>query len=150
MCRDIWALHLSLLPNPPPAEPYFHTQGTEGVEGTGAKRGAGDDGGQGHEQKAGDSGSDGEGDQKDQELELLMREAEASSSSSSDDDHGEGGAAAKPMHPAKKGPSKRYSSRREHVASTISVLVLACWTMRIPVIYKDFIRYERQLCVYAR
>lgn len=27
ICRDIWALHLSLLPTPPSAEPYFHSQG---------------------------------------------------------------------------------------------------------------------------
>ncbi|KAF4574995.1 hypothetical protein EYR36_006349 [Pleurotus pulmonarius] len=40
ICRDVWALHLSLLPTPPSAEPYFHSQGvtdpttkTEGSQG---------------------------------------------------------------------------------------------------------------------
>lgn len=27
ICRDVWALHLSLLPTPLSAEPYFHSQG---------------------------------------------------------------------------------------------------------------------------
>ncbi|KDQ29357.1 hypothetical protein PLEOSDRAFT_1076122 [Pleurotus ostreatus PC15] len=27
ICKDVWALHLSLLPTPPSAEPYFHSQG---------------------------------------------------------------------------------------------------------------------------
>ena len=32
VCRDLWALHLSLLPDPLPAEPYLHAQENIGTD----------------------------------------------------------------------------------------------------------------------
>lgn len=165
MCRDIWALHLSLLPDPPPAEPYHHAQEnrTEGQPGrafleptttkeesnlpsesedsddsTGSV--AGDKAGKSEVEK--DDEEDDE--EEDPELEALMRENSELSSSSSEDDK------ASPVdNPRKKGKKKGRSSVESPV-STIAVLVVACWTLRIPVMLRDFTRCVFRMATMCR
>ncbi|EJF61215.1 hypothetical protein DICSQDRAFT_61315 [Dichomitus squalens LYAD-421 SS1] len=150
ICRDIWALHLSLLPNPPVAEPLLYLQ--DGLGPSSSKpsaklereqRGKDSDGHESEHSKksemtADSSSSDSSSDfDYDSGLDELMRENSATPSSSEQEDEG---------NPKKrKGPvpitSKRPTfSRHDTPASTISVLVVACWTLRLPVMYIDFIR----------
>jgi RNA polymerase I-specific transcription initiation factor RRN7 len=162
VCRDLWALHLSLLPDPPPAEPYLHAR-----ENVGADRGDPEDAGKqppfsprseglpsqlDSDQEAG-SGDDSDRnvdeqeerkealnnneddeEEEDSELEALMRE-NSDLSSSSDEDETQGKSL-----PNKKGKRKGRSVEESPV-STIAVLVLGCWTLRIPVMYRDFARH---------
>ena len=153
ICRDVWALNLSLLPDPPPAEPYHHAQENRVADPTAAKDGqdAADspkakqasDGDGGEDEAEDDEEKEDEKleDEEDSELEALMRE-NSEISSSSDDEGGDVPHA---------GPSMRYRKDKGRLAyespmSTIAVLVVACWTMRIPVLYSDFTRYGRVSC----
>jgi len=83
-----------------------------------------------------DKSSDDEGD--DSGLEALMREnSEYSSSSESESSqNGESDGSTK-----KKGQLKRRSRSRssyETPVNTIAVLVVVCWMMRVPMMYRDF------------
>ena len=95
LCRDIWALHLSLLPNPPPD----HSEKGEESEG---------------------SSSDENG-ESDTNHPLGVNSGSDSSLSPSKTKHWK--------------PNRKYDG----LASTIAVLALACWTMCLPVLYRDFI-----------
>ncbi|KAI0750704.1 hypothetical protein C8Q80DRAFT_1153541 [Daedaleopsis nitida] len=150
ICRDIWALHLSLLPSPPVAEPLLHLRDGVGAEHASKPETAGDRiarGEEGSDEDASEgdakpfsspSSSESESDDLDEtELEKLMRE---NSDSPSEDEEGEHDGARKDLtaEPVKK--KKRTFGEFEVPASTVSVLVLACWTLRLPVMYMDFIR----------
>ncbi|KDR83659.1 hypothetical protein GALMADRAFT_56567 [Galerina marginata CBS 339.88] len=139
ICRDLWALNLALLPDPPPAEPYHHAQeDRDKALGSGsAKEGSDDEAGSedepdretNEEHNSQDSDSD-----SDSELEALMRENSDISSSSDDDEDG--------VKPGAGGTKRKAKGRLlyESPMSTIAVLVVGCWTMRIPVLYRDFTR----------
>ncbi|GBE79719.1 hypothetical protein SCP_0209200 [Sparassis crispa] len=148
VCRDIWTLHLELLPQPPPAEPL------EAMHGEGDKKQteqssqvqvdtqpADISDGEEPEEEAKDSSdesssSESDEDEDDAELAALMRENSSSSSSSDEDIEKQ-----PKKNVSKKGVQGIRSSRRyDSPASNISVLVLACWTLRLPVIYMDFVR----------
>jgi RNA polymerase I-specific transcription initiation factor RRN7 len=155
VCRDIWALHLSLLPDPPPAEPFYHAQEnrTEGETGKASletmttkeesnlpreSEDSDDSTGSVTGDKNGKSEVEEDDDEdeveEDPELEALMRENSELSSSSSEDEK------ASPIgNPRKKGKKKGHSSVESPV-STIAVLVVACWMLRIPVMLRDFTR----------
>lgn len=83
------------------------------------------------------SGSDQEGQEEDEELEKLMREnsdLESSSSSGDNDDERKGIAG------LKENPRKRRNHdlhRYESPSNNIAILMLACWTLRVPVLYRD-------------
>ncbi|TFY64273.1 hypothetical protein EVG20_g5993 [Dentipellis fragilis] len=178
-CRDIWALHLSLLPTPPPAEPLLHELE---IEGSGisrknaaeepesprspspakalepiAEHGSDDEGppsdrepdpeAQGQSQaQAGSSksssssssseDSDGEP-EADPEMEELLREL-SESSSEEEEDAAESGP--KPAGAPRERKARGAEGRHDGPASNLAVLVLALWTMRIPVMYLDLIR----------
>lgn len=149
ICRDIWALNLALLPDPPPAEPYHHAQenraadpdGQESDSPSRAKQDAEDHGEGGSDREEADNEEKGqenleaenEDEAEDSELEALMRENSEISSSSDDEEGDVPNAGLK----YKKG---RGRFAYESPMSTIAVLVVACWTMRIPVLYCDFTR----------
>ncbi|KIM46103.1 hypothetical protein M413DRAFT_16851 [Hebeloma cylindrosporum] len=153
VCRDLWALHLSLLPDPPPAEPYLYAQET-----VGADRGDLEDAGEQppslnegsssridsdqeenesdrneEERKHALNNDEDEEEEEDSELEALMRE-NSDLSSSSDEDEMQG------IPLPKKTGKRKGRSVEESPVSTIAVLVLGCWTLRIPVMYRDFAR----------
>jgi RNA polymerase I-specific transcription initiation factor RRN7 len=148
ICRDLWALHLSLIPSPPPAEPYFHAQevskeGRDSIEERTEDLSASRD--SGHEEDMGSDPSEDESsstedkieDEEDRELAALLRE-NSESSSSSEEGEGDKSTIPKPKPPAQR--NQKTSGPQEVLASTVAVLMLACWTMRIPVIYLDFVR----------
>jgi RNA polymerase I-specific transcription initiation factor RRN7 len=119
-----------LLPDPPPAEPYLHAQeNQDGDEGIADAR----------PQESLDSGKEPQENDEDLEneleLEALMQEnSDILDSSDEEDDD---------LVPA--GVDKPSKSKGrfayESPASTIAVLVVGCWTLRIPVMYRDFSRY---------
>lgn len=157
ICRDIWALHLSLLPNPPPVEPYYNAVGDEDTptkeediahnrspltpdtrEPTPREKAKSED--------PSSSSSSDESDTPEAELEpdedhdpelaQLLRENSEYSSSSDEEDQDD---AERVPEVTKK--RKRHGRHRfEGPASAIAVLMVACWTLRIPVLYRDFYR----------
>jgi len=74
---------------------------------------------------------EGEGEEEDSELEALMRENSELSSSSDETERQD-----KPLRKGK----RKGRPVQEGAVSTIAVLVLGCWTLRIPVMYRDFAR----------
>ena len=167
ICRDLWALNLALLPDPPPAEPYHHAQeslsgradvvksqkikeesqddqyasdlGDDGSGGSGEDEanGSQDEHMENRKEKGYLSPDEDQDEDEDPELEALMRENSDVSELSDDNEEGE-----KLLVPntAKKKKLNNGKSPYESLASTIAVLMLACWTMRIPVMYQDFTR----------
>ena len=71
------------------------------------------------------------------ELDKLMREN--SESPSSDDDEHRGPQKDRASVPVKK--RRRNFGQYDVPATTISVLVIACWTLRLPVTYMDLVRF---------
>ncbi|TCD69659.1 hypothetical protein EIP91_006676 [Steccherinum ochraceum] len=194
VCRDIWALHLNLLPTPPPPEPYLFRQDMAGgisraqptpsrhyrnrgdkdtvaeddaeeetsptkptsvnhdVGRSGKAAAADSDPGEDEEdddESSSSSSSSSSDSEDDEEMETLRREAEASpSSSSEDEDDGkakggdEGAAVLGALGVQKTAPPRKRKSYDAYDApvSTIAVLMLGCWTLRIPVMYMDFVR----------
>ncbi|KAG6857093.1 hypothetical protein H0H87_009654 [Tephrocybe sp. NHM501043] len=137
VCHDIWALHIDLLPDPPSAEPYHYAQeardddGRKGVEVREADK---SDDEEEDEKESGEGEGEGEKEGRDEDPELaeLMR-----SNSDADDSSGSGDEDEPPKH---KGRMKGRSHGRkiyEGPASTIAVLMVGCWTLRIPVLCRD-------------
>lgn len=142
MCRDIWALHLSLLPDPPPPEPFLHLHETRTETQTKVKEQhlptVSEEADEADESS---DSSDSAGEEDDSEMAELMQENSASDSSSDEDVDG-------PLDPDSSNraataetPKKNTRDRLRQYdspANNIAVLVLACWTMRLPIIYADF------------
>lgn len=81
-----------------------------------------------------DSSDEEDGD--DSEMERFMREASESPSSS------EGGPDNEPDATTKEHKAKKKTRRNlDTPASNIAILALACWALRIPIMYQDFIRF---------
>ncbi|KAA1466439.1 hypothetical protein DENSPDRAFT_768843 [Dentipellis sp. KUC8613] len=175
-CRDIWALHLSLLPTPPPAEPLLHELE---IEGSGlsqnaakeskdprspspekalepiAEHASDDEGppsdrepepeaqvqaqaGSSKSSSSSSSSDDSDGEpEADPEMEELLREL-SESSSEGDEDAAEPGP--RPAGTPRERKARGAEGRHDGPASNLAVLVLALWTMRIPVMYLDLIR----------
>ncbi|KAJ6539432.1 hypothetical protein B0H19DRAFT_1179057 [Mycena capillaripes] len=134
VCRDLWALHLSLLREPPPAEPYLATHESDDEDAqdnrasTTFKWEEKTPSPDWEDPKA--SSSDGEADNVDDLL------AENSASESSSD--GENEDDIKSMPPAAK--SRKGLHKYEQPVNTLAVIVLACWTLRVPILYRDLTR----------
>ncbi|GJE84201.1 hypothetical protein PsYK624_002770 [Phanerochaete sordida] len=147
VCRDVWALHLSLLPSPPAAEPYFHVQsqygGQAAAEAPQTDKGelskAGDKPppkGSGDEDAESTASSSTE-EEEDLDMDELLKENSEAPSSSEDDDGDESRPRARQDRRRKdKTTFRPYDSP----AANIAVLMLACWTLRLPVMYMDFKR----------
>ncbi|KZT74365.1 hypothetical protein DAEQUDRAFT_660695 [Daedalea quercina L-15889] len=144
VCRDVWALHLSLVPDPPPAEPLSAVHPSADTKPdlpTGGNSSGHDESDEdagvetaaepGHGESSSSSGDD----EDDPEMAELMRQAEETSSSS--EDEGEEGAQKKvPAHRTK----KKFGRKYDMPVNNLAVLVVACWTLRLPVTYMDFVR----------
>ncbi|KAG6829602.1 hypothetical protein H0H92_004071 [Tricholoma furcatifolium] len=139
ICRDIWALHLDLLPDPPTAEPWHFAQDLRNED---EKQQAGGDKSDGEsdddERQSDDEDEDDErkAHEEDPELAELLRansDLEESSDSGGEDDG-----------PPKQKVNFRRRKRGRHVyegpASTIAVLIVGCWTLRVPIICHDLTR----------
>ncbi|KAN0126821.1 hypothetical protein V8E52_000461, partial [Russula decolorans] len=135
ICRDLWALHLSLLPSPPPPEPLLHQQATQGHVGE-------------HDSDEIDtqekappdlsdpSSPEGDDIEANADIDELLRELSESSSSEDDKDDDPGQPRPKPDASGRK--LKPFSPNGP--ASNIALLMVACWTLRLPVMYLDLIR----------
>ncbi|KAL0070682.1 hypothetical protein AAF712_001903 [Marasmius tenuissimus] len=144
--RDVWALHLSLLPDPPPAEPYHHARQQQDPNQSNEPSSARDDGSASATQNAphdssSDNGSD-EGphgpvqsDPEDPELAEILRQ---NSESESDSDEGDDEEVNKPETMSRR---RKNHSVYEGPANNLAVLMIACWTLRIPLLYRDLSRY---------
>ena len=139
VCRDIWALHLSTLPHAISPEPLLHKRDgepeppspTEGFP----ERQLVDPGQPGDVKDEGsDSGSTNpsaseEG--EDPELEALLEQLSASSSEDDDPD-----LSSAPIEHARS--VRKARGKHELPANNVAVLILACWTLRVPVTFRDF------------
>ena len=186
ICRDLWALHLSLLPTPPSPEPYIHAQDLRGEpsgstgdvsailsqshrpeaskpnpdpdtststnrtqqDGVDAKTGSRDEQSDSEDSSSSDDDDDSGNENRrpspedDPELAAMLRENSIASSSSEDEDEGEGGAGSADKPNSQPRKHRGPGSRRKYEAppSTIAVLALACWILRVPAMCLDFIR----------
>ncbi|KAH9062691.1 hypothetical protein EDB87DRAFT_1673690 [Lactarius vividus] len=154
ICRDLWALHLSLLPSPPPPEPLLHKQATRGHPNDGSSKSAdskenkkssptADDenaaetgkisSGQSKANTSSES-DDSDEDSEIDELLLLFSESSLSGDDGGDDD------SSRPL-PKLEGSGQKFDTFvRNGPASNVTLLVVACWTLRLPIIYMDLIR----------
>jgi RNA polymerase I-specific transcription initiation factor RRN7 len=135
ICRDLWALHLSLLPSPPPPEPLLHQQVTQGHVGEHASEEIDAQG-----EKASPDLSDPSSPQGDDDADIddLLRELSESSSSEDDKDDDPGQPRPKPEASGRE--FKPFGCKGS--ASNIALLMVACWTLRLPVMYLDLIRLD--------
>ncbi|KAE9389637.1 hypothetical protein BT96DRAFT_866263, partial [Gymnopus androsaceus JB14] len=175
-CRDLWALHLSLLSDPPPSEPFFdpsparsstlkqehgrshsrtrtktrpHSPETRPnsplpsdspssssssseeadsenqIDSDEAEEGGDEDGGKDTRKE----------EEEDPELAELMREN--SESEDDDDEEDELDDSGKNSKGAQESRRKRGHSAYEGPANNLAVLMVACWMLRIPVMYRD-------------
>jgi RNA polymerase I-specific transcription initiation factor RRN7 len=136
-------LHLSLLPSPPPPEPLLHEQATQGHT-SDRNTGAIDD----QEEKASPERAGTPEDDKidgDSEIDELLRAL--SESSSSEEDKGDDGI--DQPRPKPEGSGRKLKSFGcNGPASNIALLMVACWTLRLPVMYMDLIRLDSHILVY--
>ncbi|KAG6873762.1 hypothetical protein C0995_011581 [Termitomyces sp. Mi166 len=126
VCRDIWALHLELLPNPPTAEPYHFAQELrdeddkeDGSETAGTKAGKSAEQSESEEDESHSDEEDGQEDEdRDEELEALLRANSDLEDSSDDEDEKK-----IPKHARKIKGRRRGHQGYESPASTIAVLI---------------------------
>ncbi|ELU41690.1 hypothetical protein AG1IA_04282 [Rhizoctonia solani AG-1 IA] len=140
VCRTIWLLALDVLPQPPPPQPWLYAQTDGSSERGGSAQEVLPLGEFSEAQTPEDTDepeglSDDEADieaQMNQEIENLLREA--SETDSNPDikkmDASEGQRAYN--------KNTRYTLY-DSTAANISILVLTCWWLRVPVIYSDFV-----------
>lgn len=137
ICRDLWALHLSLLPSPPPPEPLLHQQATQGHVGEHASEEIDT-----HGEKASPgldpSSPQGDDVENSADIDELLGELFESSSSEDDTDDNLGQPRPKPEASGRK--LKAFSHHGP--ASNMALLMVACWTLRLPVMYLDLIRLD--------
>jgi hypothetical protein len=173
VCRDVWALHLELLRDPVPAEPYQsqldgigeenneagrtsrradRDPAASGDQRSGSRDVAAQNDGEDHQ---GTPSSDSDSDLNEHEMAQLMKENSDLSSSeiSDEDEEGEDSAAGDSANSAADRKKTRRGRKRgegtgsrqwhrfyESPPSTIAVLMVACWILRIPCLYRDFAR----------
>ncbi|KAF8486527.1 hypothetical protein JB92DRAFT_2760060 [Gautieria morchelliformis] len=132
VCRDVWALHLSLLPRPP-------DPGVAGVyTGEGQAEGESEGSSGEREEDKSDSVSSSSSSSEDSLLESLLREASESEHEDPPSD----------VDPDRRDKGKRRAqdrhvrprNRYEQPVGNVAVLMLACWIMRVPAMYADIIR----------
>lgn len=78
-------------------------------------------------------------DDDDAEMAVLMRQAEEMPSSS--DDEGEQGGGAQKKVPAHRKKKSRFGRKYDMPVNNLAVIVVAFWTLRLPVTYMDFVRH---------
>lgn len=144
----MWVFHLNLVPSPPPAEPFHYTREQEGYQ-RGSEQIGKRDHSQPRPENDGDTNSpesavpvpDTNSSSSEDELlapEIAVLLEENSEVSSSDDgSSGDEPRARNDMHTPSKNP---FVSRADRPENTIAILILACWTIRLPVVYMDFIK----------
>ncbi|KLO18016.1 hypothetical protein SCHPADRAFT_993823 [Schizopora paradoxa] len=142
VCRDFWALHLSLLSNPPPAEPFLHLQDENpppaaNVDDVTKENSESSDSDSDSDSSSSSSSESEREDAEDPGLADLMREASESDTSNDEEDEADTdkkNVAASAKH------QKRRSRQHDHPAGNLAVILCACWSLRVPLIYQDLVR----------
>jgi len=141
---------LGLLQSPPPPEPLLHKQATQGHPSDAGSKSAAfsnsksrltaDDEGVGEtgeisprqSSESGDSEKDSEMD----ELLFLFSESSLSEDDNGDDDNDQ-------ARPKPEGSGRKVDTFVHNgPASNVALLMVACWTLRLPIIYMDLIRFD--------
>lgn len=147
LCRDIWGLHLSLLTDPPPPEPYLHAQEGEkdsdspeegpahGATNTQTLDGPSSDMSRKHSSEDNRSSSG-----NDSEMGELLRENSEISSSSGEEGEDNHDLRSQGRVGIEGWRRTRTTRGIESLASTLAILVIAFWQLRIPIMYKDLIK----------
>ena len=143
ICRDLWALHLSFLSSPPPPEPLLHKQATydhpssKSADPMKSKSNTTDSveilPGQTNANTS--ESDDSEEDSDTDELLFLFSETSLSEDDKDDDSR-------QPRPKPKSSRQKVDTFLRNGPASNVALLMVACWTLRLPIIYKDLIRFD--------
>jgi RNA polymerase I-specific transcription initiation factor RRN7 len=136
---------LSLLPSPPPPEPLFHEQATQGHandRNTGAIDAQEE---KASPERAGASTPEDDEIDGDSEVDELLRALSESSTSEEDKDDEDGIDQPRPKPEGSGRKLKSFSSNGP--ASNIALLMVACWTLRLPVMYMDLIRLDSHTLV---
>jgi RNA polymerase I-specific transcription initiation factor RRN7 len=146
---------LSLLPSPPPAEPILHKRESQDYVSDkdskakelepGSSR-AGDEKAEGRKvspDQPGMSASDSDGDDLEDDSEMDEMLHALSESNSSDDDNDDDHEQPR-LQPEGRGRTRNTFSRNGP-ASNIALLMVACWTLRLPIMYLDLIRSGRSM-----
>ncbi len=123
---------MTLLPEHPPPEPYHYVHGENA--------GSQDDDDQ-------DPSSDENDEDGDEDGILATLQAATSSESEPEGEDGDGLGRGEPKQTRKKRSPDLNKYRS--VTTTIAVLMLACWTMRVPVMFRDFIRSVSSLATWV-
>jgi RNA polymerase I-specific transcription initiation factor RRN7 len=134
----LWALHLSLLPSPPPPEPLLHQQATQGHVSEHASEEIDTQGEKPSPDLSDPSSPQGDDIEDNTDIDELLRELSESSSSEDDKDDDPGQPRPKPEASGRK--LKLFSGNGP--ASNIALLMVACWTLRLPIMYLDLIRLD--------
>ena len=146
ICRDLWTLHLNLIPSPPPAEPLYYTREQEGYQSEhediekGNSRTRPENERDSYSQER-TPAPDEKSPSSDDELlgpEIVVLLEENSEVSSSDD--GSSGNEPRARSDTCTLPKKSFVSRADRPENTIALLVLACWSIRLPIVYVDFVK----------
>ncbi|EJD53598.1 hypothetical protein AURDEDRAFT_141641 [Auricularia subglabra TFB-10046 SS5] len=140
VCRDVWALNLASLPEPPPPEPYLHAAGESAP--------APPDADTQHSKPPSDAGAesedgdDSESQDEEDETEAAIRKLmEGVSESEDESDDGDKEANVETKRSARAEKRRKRDRTYYHIpAGNIAVLVIACWLLRVPVTYMDFVR----------
>jgi RNA polymerase I-specific transcription initiation factor RRN7 len=120
---------LSLLPSSPSPEPLLHEQATLGDVDVHGEKASPD--------RAGASSPEGDDIEGDSEIDEMLRALSESSSSEDEKDDDTGEPRLKPEGAGRKsGPFGCHGP-----TSNIALLMVACWTLRLPVMYLDLIRF---------
>ncbi|KAJ7179052.1 hypothetical protein C8R46DRAFT_622631 [Mycena filopes] len=131
VCRDLWALNLSLLHDPPSPEPYLEAEDVD----SDAKD---------QDEQQPPSSDDGDEEmeeaENDPDLDQLLAENSASESSSDNGDDEVNTDVDRETKPTKSGRKRAGLHKYEQPESTLAVIVLACWTLRVPILYRDLTR----------
>ncbi|KAF9268060.1 hypothetical protein L218DRAFT_1053429 [Marasmius fiardii PR-910] len=145
ICRDIWTLHLNLLPDPPSAEPHFDrpqeqndTLRAVGPSESKKLQAYAESVSSSSEENENRQANDEtyESDQEDPSIAELLRqnsETESDDEDQNDDDRTQGQQVS--------AVRKKHHVIYETPLNNLAVLVIACWTMRIPILYRDLLRY---------
>ncbi|KAF5344129.1 hypothetical protein D9758_008864 [Tetrapyrgos nigripes] len=140
ICRDIWILHLSMLPDPVPEDPFLerqlHGKRDSERQASSARPESSRTLFPFSSEDDTDQDKSGKNDDADQDLELaelLRQNSETSSQEESGDE--------RPTANESTTTRTRGRSENEGPATNLAVLMVALWTMRVPVLYRDFTRH---------
>ncbi|GJJ07554.1 hypothetical protein Clacol_001756 [Clathrus columnatus] len=132
ICRDLWSLHLNTLQRPPQPEPHLSRQGDLSSHDSGARA-----------KQTVDSSSESEeaNIMKTRALENELEQLFEDMSETDLFDHDNSDADLNDLELNDTATVRRHVRNTLEVpAGNIAILILGCWTLRMPVMYIDFIR----------